>query len=396
MPHEHPNDPVAPRIRFDRNEFAGSFGDIGTDLPLIILMIVALGLDSASVFIMFGLMQILTGISYRLPMPMQPLKAMALIVITASAGDERLTPSTLYAAGFAIGAVMLVLSLSGSLSALARWIPHCVVRGIQFGLGLKLASLALTTHVTSMAAEGYALAAVCFIIAIALWGNRRWPAALWIIGIGAGYALITGIVQPGVIMDGVGVRAPQWQPISWSDIPAGFLLLALPQLPLSLSNSVIATRQTIVDLFPERHINVRRIGLTYAVANLLNPFFGGIPVCHGSGGLAGHHTFGARTGGSVVIYGTMFVLLGALFSGAIEHVVQVFPRPVLGVVLLCEALVLMRFIQDVASSRRDLTIALLVGLIALTLPQGFVIGIVIGTAIHYAADRFHWKMAEHP
>jgi hypothetical protein len=52
---------VNPRFRFDRNELAGAFGDIGTDLPLIVGMIVAAGLDAASVLIMFGLMQYATA-----------------------------------------------------------------------------------------------------------------------------------------------------------------------------------------------------------------------------------------------------------------------------------------------------------------------------------------------
>ncbi|MCK6440455.1 MAG: putative sulfate/molybdate transporter, partial [Planctomycetes bacterium] len=121
-----PNPPRTPWIRFDRNEFAGSFGDIGTDLPLIMLMIPAAGLDSASVFIMFGALQILTGLIYGLPMPMQPLKAMALLVITQKIGGD-----VLYGAGLAIGVIMLVLTLTGLLGWLVRVIPLCVVRGVQ-------------------------------------------------------------------------------------------------------------------------------------------------------------------------------------------------------------------------------------------------------------------------
>ena len=122
------------RIRFDRNELAGAFGDIGTDLPLVVGMVTAAGLDSASVFIMFGAMQILTGLVYGLPMPMQPLKAMAVLVIS-----QKLAGNVLYGAGMAIGLIMLVLALSGALEGLARLVPRCVVRGIQFGLGLALA-----------------------------------------------------------------------------------------------------------------------------------------------------------------------------------------------------------------------------------------------------------------
>src|ERR1700733_1020568 len=99
-------------IRFDRNELAGAFGDIGTDLPLIIGMILAAGLDSASVLIMYGLMQIATGLWYRLPMPVQPLKAVAIIVIAQKAGGP-ITANILYGGGLAIGITMLILTVTG-------------------------------------------------------------------------------------------------------------------------------------------------------------------------------------------------------------------------------------------------------------------------------------------
>ena len=44
-------------------------------------MILASGLHSSSVLVMFGLMQMVTALSYRMPMPVQPLKAVAVIVI---------------------------------------------------------------------------------------------------------------------------------------------------------------------------------------------------------------------------------------------------------------------------------------------------------------------------
>ncbi len=102
--------------------------------------------------------------------------------------------------------------------------------------------------------------------------------------------------------------------VALSDIIAGTWILAVPQLPLSLSNSVIATEQTIRDLFPDR-----RIGLTYSLVNLVTPLLGRVPACHGCGGLAGHHAFGARTGGSVVIYGTLLLSLGLFFGAPLEE-----------------------------------------------------------------------------
>src|ERR1700686_3030988 len=130
------------RIRFDRNEISGAFGDIGTDLPLIVGMILAAKLDPASVLTLFGAMQLLTGLIYGLPMPAQPLKAMAVLVISGKAGA-----GVLYGGGLAIGITMLALTVTGMIDWLARAVPKSVVRGIQFGLGLQLSILALTQYV---------------------------------------------------------------------------------------------------------------------------------------------------------------------------------------------------------------------------------------------------------
>ena len=371
-----------PRIRFDRNELAGSFGDIGTDLPLIVGMILAVGLDSASVFIVFGVLQIATGLLYGLPMPMQPLKAMAVLVIT-----QRIEGNVLYGAGIAIGAIMLVLSLSGLLAALARLIPKCVVRGIQFGLGLSLALLALKTYVPSQGVEGFVLAGIGFAAMVLLWGNRRVPAGLLVIGIGVVYAIALRFDHESV-QAGMAVTWPRVHVPGWNDILTGLVVLALPQLPLSLSNSVIATTQTVQDLFPERQASIRKIGVTYAVVNLIAPLLSGIPVCHGCGGLAGHYAFGARTGGSVIIYGTFYVVLGVFFSRVFAQLIEVFPQPILGVVLLFEALTLLTFIADQADDKRAFIIALLVALLAFTLPQGFLVGLIVGTVLYYGAEHF--------
>lgn len=371
------------RIRFDRNELAGSFGDLGTDLPLIVAMIPAAGLDAASVFLVYGAMQILTGLVYGLPMPVQPLKAMAMLVIA-----QKLGGNLLFGGGIAIAIVMLLLSLSGTLAWLARAIPHCVVRGLQFGLGLSLASLALKTYVPSMGIDGYLLAGAAFLVTIFLLGNRRLPPALLVVAMGASYALFFQI-DFGKAMQGLGLHAPQFHLPSWADITTGFLVLALPQIPLSLSNSVIATDRTLRDLFPEREIGVRKIGLTYALMNFMAPLFGGIPVCHGCGGLAGHYAFGARTGGSVIIYGAMYMAIGVFLGGFAEEFVKVFPLPILGVILLFEALTLMGFVRDIASDSKDLAIALLVAVIAMTLPQGFVIGLLLGAGLVWISSRFH-------
>jgi hypothetical protein len=363
-----------PRVRFDRNELAGAFGDIGTDFPLLVGMILSAGLDPAAVLTMFGIMQVATGLLYGLPMPVQPLKAMAVIVIT-----QRLRPEILYGGGLAVGLAMLVLAATGAVEWVARLVPKAVVRGIQVGLGLQLASLALGRYVSSDGVPGYLLAAAGFAVTLALLGNRRWPPALLVIALGVVYALALR-ADAGQIVHSVGVRLPGLVVPSVRDVLTGFVVLALPQLPLSLANSVLATRQVVADFFPDHPITVRRIGLTYAAMNLVNPWLGGVPTCHGSGGLAGHYAFGARTGGSVVIYGALYLLLGLVGSQGFAQILRLFPLPILGVILTFEALALVRLLRDL-DHPADFSLAALVSLAVLGLPYGYVVGLVAGTVL---------------
>jgi MFS superfamily sulfate permease-like transporter len=164
--------------------------------------------------------------------------------------------------------------------------------------------------------------------------------------------------------------------------------LALPQIPLSLGNSILATNQIVQDLYPNKHLNVKKISFTYSLMNLVSPFFSGIPVCHGSGGMAGHYTFGARTGGSVVIYGSLFLVTGLLFSRNFQQLVQIFPLPVLGVLLFFEGLALALLVRDVTTSKENLFISVLVALVCLGLPYGYLVGLVLGTGLSYFLQKF--------
>jgi MFS superfamily sulfate permease-like transporter len=370
-----------PPLRFDRNELAGAFGDMGTDVPLLVGVALAARMDGASLLLMFGVMQILTGLLYRMPMPVQPLKAMAAIVIA-----QQTSAPVLFGAGLAVGVVMLIFSATGFLEWLGRTIPKSVVRGIQFGLGLQLASIALGRYVQADGVAGYALAGAAFTIVILLLGNRRLPAALPVLAVATAYAVVFRL-DGAVLTRSVGFHLPQLHVPRAPDVLAGFLLLSLPQIPLSLANSVLATRQLSADLFPDRPMPIRKIGLTYAAMNLINPWFGGMPTCHGSGGMAGHYAFGGRTGGSVVIYGAFFLFFGLFFGPGFDRIVGAFPLPILGVLLLFEALGLIWLIRDTAQSRSDLPVAALVGLCAVGLPYGYVVGMVVGTALVWLGHR---------
>jgi uncharacterized membrane protein (UPF0136 family) len=377
------------RIRFDRNELSGAFGDIGTDFPLLVGMILAAGLDAPSVLIVFGAMQVMTGLVYGMPMPLQPLKAMAVIVIT-----QRIAPNVLYGGGLAIGIFMLLLTVTGLIGWVARIVPKSVVRGVQFGLGMQLASLALKDYVTADGWPGYALAAVAFALTLALLGNRRFPPAPFIILLGIAYAFSFKL-SGGSLAHAAGLSLPQLHRVEWPDVVTGFFVLALPQLPLSLGNSILATQRVAADLFPEKKVSVRKISLTYSLMNLISPWLSGVPTCHGSGGIAGNYAFGGRTGGSVVIYGTLYLTLGLFFGGGFQAAVKLFPLPVLGVILLFEAIALMKLVRDMLSNAADFFIVLLVGLIAFGLPYGYVIGVILGTVIAYVMPKRLASTDEH-
>jgi xanthine/uracil/vitamin C permease (AzgA family) len=369
-------------IRFDRNEWSGAFGDMGTDFPLIAGMILAAGLDPVGVLVAFGLMQISTGLLYRMPMPVQPLKAMAVLVIAHKA-----TGNVLFGAGLAIAVMMLFLTITGLLGWLTKAIPKAVVRGIQAGLGLQLASLALRDYMPAEGAIGYVLAGASLIIILALLGNRRFPPAMFVIALGIIFAFI---FSHGSVtwLHTLSLHLPTLHVPNRSDIWTGLIVLAIPQIALSLGNSVLATKQIAEDLFPEKKLGVQKIGLTYAAMNFVNPFLGGVPTCHGSGGMVGHYAFGGRTGGSVVIYGIFYLTLGLFASGAFQQVIVFFPKPMLGAILLVEAMTLISLVRDLFGDEFQGVVAMVVAVSAVNLPYGYVVGLVGGTGLFYF---LRWK-----
>lgn len=370
------------KIKFNKQEFAGAFGDIGTDFPLIIAMILAANLHAPSVLIVYGLMQILTGLTYKIPMPVQPLKAMATLVIA-----QKIAGPILLGAGLSIGVVMLVLSFTGLLDKLTKLVPKAVIRGLQLGLGISLCSLACKEYIAADKLWGYLLAFGAFLIVIFFIDNKKFPASILVIGLGFLYAFIAS-VDFQALFQAIGVSFPRMTVPAVEDVSKGFVLLALPQIPLSLGNSIMATKQVTSDLFPERtDLTVKKIGITYSLMNLIVPFLGGVPVCHGAGGMIGHYTFGGRTGGSVIIYGLFYIGIGIFFGNSFEEVIKVFPLPILGVILLVEGISLMLLVRDTVQDKKGFIIAILVGALAFGLPYGFMVSMLVGTTLYYLPVR---------
>jgi MFS superfamily sulfate permease-like transporter len=295
------------------------------------------------------------------------------------------TAGELHAGGFVAGAVMLLLAVSGGLQALARVVPLCAVRGVQVGLGIALAQLALREYVPAHGPWGYALAAAGFAVMVLLSGRRRVPAGLVLVALGLAVAFAFRIDR-GQLAGVFGVSWPRPAGFTLADVSAAWLALVPAQIALSLGNSIIATERTVADLFPDRPISARRLGVTYGLMNLVAPWTGGIPVCHGCGGLAGHYALGARTGGSVVIAGSYYLFTGLFAAGGFKLLLEVFPPAILGVLLFVEAVALVRLCADQAADPHAFAVVAIVALAAVGLPHGYAIGLAVGTLL----GRMKW------
>lgn len=372
------------KIKINRNELSGAFGDIGTDLPLIIGMLLVTNLEISNALIVFGVLQLMSSIVYGLPMPVQPLKAVALIVIT-----QGLSADIIWGGGLAIGIIMLFLTLTGLIKWLNKVIPKTVIRGIQLGLGLQLCLLAVKDYIPSEQMPGYIFAAIGFMIGVTFIGNKKYPPAIFILFLGFIYIVMFKFQ----VLSSISISMPAFvfPELKYQSIISGLVLLALPQIPLSVGNSIIATNQLVKDYFPEKKVTVNKIGYTYSFMNFFSSIFGGIPVCHGSGGIAGHYTFGGRTGGSTLIYGLFYLILGLFFSGNPVETLQIFPKPILGVILFFEGVALILLVKDIITEKKMFLIAIVVAVSAMSLPNGYLIGMLIGTALYYLSGKLILK-----
>ncbi len=317
-------------IRFDRNEAAGALGDLGTFIPLLVGMVNRCGLQLGPALVGTGLMNVVTGLAFRIPIPVQPMKAIAAVAIA-----EGLSESQIISAGIVTGVVMLLLGVTGMMNWLNSVIPKSVVRGLQLALGLKLLTGGLTMIAGTEVAVGWdsmGMGVLCALLVLLLYSSTRIPGALAVLAIGL-IALLAS--EPALLSQtrlGTAWHLPDLGNLD--DWKLGLWRAAVPQIPLTILNSVIAVCALSLDLFPNRPAAPRRLALSVALMNLVCCPFGAMPMCHGAGGLAAQYRFGARTGGSMILLGVAKIVLGLLFGGSLLVWLRAYPASVLGVLLL--------------------------------------------------------------
>jgi len=364
-----------PKNLYNRMEWAGAFGDVGTLIPFVVAYITIVKMPPLGLLFMFGIMLIASGLYYRTPIPIQPMKA-----IGAAAIAGGISPAALYGSGLTTGLFWFLAGVTGILRPIAKLATKPVVRGIMLGLGLTFMVAGVHRMTTAPVLAGIALVVTYLLLA-----NPKVPAmfVLLIIGVVSAVIMDTQILSELAKIH-IGFNMPVFSlpMITWNDLVTGTLLFTLPQIPLTLGNAVIAITAENNEHFPDRPVTEKKIAISQGIMNLLAPLFGGIPMCHGAGGMAGHVRFGARTGGSLVILGTILILFALFFSDSVSIIFRIFPNAILGVILFFAGSELAIVVKDIGDKKADVYIMLIVAAVAMwNMGAAFLAGVIMDNAL---------------
>jgi SulP family sulfate permease len=349
-------------------------------LPLLIPLIVLNGVNATIALVLVGLFYIGAGVYYKIPVPVQPLKAAAAIAIVGG-----FSATLIAASGLIIGALMLCLGVTGLIDRVTRVFSKPVIRGIQATLGILLlikgiqfiTGSKLFIHGSSFVAAPLnpLIGLIGVLILALLLTNTKFPATIALLVFGFTVGISLGFPD---ISFGPQLSAPQFP--TFAEFPAALLLLVVPQIPLTISNAVVSTSDLAKEYFKRggSRATPRSLATSMGLANLGAGALGGIPMCHGSGGLAAHHRFGARTGGANLMVGGIFIALALVFGPTAANVLGAIPLSILGVLLVATGLQMMRLLADLEGRSSALVVLSIAGMsLAVNMALGFMVGIVL-------------------
>jgi SulP family sulfate permease len=384
-------------LRFNRLELAGSMGDLGTLLPLAIGMIMVNGLSPSGIFFAVGLFYVFSGVYFRVTTAVQPMKVISAYAVATALTHEQIMAATLVMAVF-----LVIIGGSGAMSWISKHTPKSVIRGVQLTTGILLMTQGIkcmlgtsTLQQLNRVAEpflrwqqigplpiGIPIGIAGVLLTLLLLNNRKVPAGLVIIGFGLGIGISMGTYRS---LDGFGLKlalpglVPLGMPVT-IDFTFAFFALVVPQIPMTIGNAVLANADLAKQYFGDgaRKVTGKSLCLSMALANLLAFAFGGMPMCHGAGGLAAHYRFGARTAGSNLMIGIFMVVAVVLFGDQLLALFHLIPIAILGVLLFFAGGQLALSIADMRK-RSDMFIALTILGIALAtnLAVGFIGGLLL-------------------
>jgi len=391
------------RFKFDRLELAGSLGDLGTLLPIAIAMVLFNGLNALGLFLSIGLFYVISGIYFGITVPVQPMK-----VIGAYAIATAMSPDQILASSLLMGVFLLIVGLTGAIDLIRKVTPKSVIRGVQLSTGALLISggvkfmmgtskyqglqQAVEPHLAFQSVGGVPISlvigAVAAIVTLLMLDNKKFPAGLIVVAGGLVAGLALG-ARFHLSRGALGVNLPEILPFGFpgkADFTFALFALVLPQLPMTLGNAVLAYTDLSREYFGDRSARVtnRKACVSMALANFFSFLLGGMPLCHGAGGLAAHYRFGARTAGSNVMVGVLFLALAVLFGNDIIGLFNLLPMSILGVLLVFAGAQLALTIMDL-DHRKDYFVAtLILGItLASNLAAGFIAGMIVAQLLRW-------------
>jgi sulfate permease, SulP family len=365
-------------VRIDRRELAGAVADLGVLVPIAVALIVGNGLSPTAVLLPAGALYVAAAFLYRLPMPVQPLKAFGAIAITQGLGTDEVATGALL-----MGAIFILLGSSGLIDLAARVFPRAVIRGVQLAVGLLFLKIAwglVTEPPAAFVAGGADLWLALGVVALALVFRRR-LVTLALVGIGI--AVMVARAAGDASLGPSGLALPS---LDSATVWTAFTVLVIPQLPLSFANSCLATADAARVYFGERAERVRpgRLATSFGAANVFAGAIGGMPVCHGAGGLTAHVTFGARTGGAPLAMGGALLALAVAAGSSLAVLLAAFPLPVLAGMLATAGLLHIGLLRDLAGMRAWTT-AIAVGVLGVAVNLALAVG--LGLAAWWLVEK---------
>lgn len=307
-------------------DVGASVADLGTLLPIAAGLIVVNGVDAAAALGLAGALFVLSGLYFRVPMPVQPIKAAGAIAIAT-----RASPDVIAAAAVTLGAILLLLALTGAAPVLERIFPKPIIRGNQLGVGLLLV-LTSFSMITAGADDAGSIIVFAFMVGgLMATAERRFPVALALVAGGVGWSLLQG----AHVSLAASPALPEPGSIRWDDLRIALTLLVIPQIPLTLGNAIVGTADVERQYYGARarRVTPRALLVSSGAANVAVGALGGMPLCHGSSGATAYYRFGARTAAVNIAAGSTLLVAGLFFGETALDVFALIPAPVLGAML---------------------------------------------------------------
>jgi sulfate permease, SulP family len=370
-----------PGIGLDRRELAGAVADLGVLVPIATVLIVANGLAATAALLPAAALYLLVAAVYRLPVPVQPLKAFGAIAIAEGLGSDAIAAGALL-----MGVIFIVLGRSGLVDLAARAFPRPVIRGVQLTVGLLFLKIAWgLVHDPSSAFDDQgtdpALMTVLALLVLALaLGLRRRLVSLVLVAVGV--AVLIARAGGDIALGPSPIPLPSFDAATFV---TAFTVLVLPQVPLTFANSCVATSDAARTYFGRAAERVApgRLATTLGAANLLAGGLAGMPVCHGAGGMTAHRSFGARGAGAPLFMGLVLLGLAVLLGAGLSAQLAAFPLPILAGMLAAAGILHIGLLADL-EGRSAWLLALVVG------ATGFLVNLALAVVVGLA---FWWLRA---